>query len=309
MLSGEQVNLVPFSSSCSSTMLLTQCPPPRPMMPHSCSQPSSLSCSELRHQGLLGNGCGFSCTLTLNHECGGGEDRPPSSSSPSISSRGSFSFTDPLGYHSAPSLTSSSSSSSFLPVFQPASSLISTSSSTILPPPPKVVPIFQNKCPSRHVSVALLQHQKQKEQLRGGGEEMGRRVTLPSFGKEAPRAASSSPVPSTPAASVSVRPPPFVPRFDRHPKPSLSTGPTNMKLLPRFSPQSQSRINPAPKLEIQFKSKTYPKPILKHRPGGKSSADCRDEVKGQPSAGPPLNTSHVSTSKGVSSNITVVPRS
>lgn len=254
-------------------MLLTQCPPALPMMPLSCSQPSSPSCSELRAQGLLGNGCGFSCTLTLNHEGGGGEDRPPSSSSPSIS---------------------------FLPVFQPASSLISTSSqsssSTVLPAAPKVVPIFQNKCPSRHVSVALLQHQKQKEQLRGGGEEMRRRVTLPCFGKESPIAASSSSsVPSTPAARFSVRPPPFVPRFNRHPEPSLPTGPPNMKLLPRFSPQCQSRINPAPKLE----SKTYPKPILKHRPGGKSSADCRDEVKARPPAGSPLNTSHVSTSKGV----------
>lgn len=252
-------------------------------------------------QGLLGNGCGFNSSLKQRQGCGGGEDRPSSSSS----SRVSFSFSNSLGYQSAPSLCSSS-----LPLFQPASSLtsFSISSSSVLsplPPPsqapvapaPKLVPIFRNKCPSRHVNVALLRLQKQKEQLSGGGEETGR-VTLPVFRKKTPTTtSSSSSVCSLSAASLPIPPPPTIPRFNRHPKPPQPTGHPNVKHIPSLSPPSKSRpgIIPAPKLEIKFKSKTYPKTILKQSFKRKTDAKCSDEVQEQPSAAPPLTASDSSS--------------
>lgn len=252
-------------------------------------------------QGLLGNGCGFNSSLKQRQGCGGGEDRPSSSSS----SRVSFSFSNSLGYQSAPSLCSSS-----LPLFQPASSLtsFSISSSSVLsplPPPsqapvapaPKLVPIFRNKCPSRHVNVALLRLQKQKEQLSGGGEETGR-VTLPVFRKKTPTTtSSSSSVCSLSAASLPIPPPPTLPRFNRHTKPPQPTGHPNVKHIPSLSPPSKSRpgIIPAPKLEIKFKSKTYPKTILKQSFKRKTDAKCSDEVQEQPSAAPPLTASDSSS--------------
>lgn len=324
MLSGEQVNLT--TSSSSTRLVLTQCPPPRPVMPPFGSQPPAwapLSQQDVA-QGLLGNGCGFNSSLKQRQGCGGGEDRPSSSSS----SRVSFSFSNSLGYQSAPSLCSSSlplfqpasslttssfsisSSSSSLPLFQPASSLtsFSISSSSVLsplPPPsqapvapaPKLVPIFRNKCPSRHVNVALLRLQKQKEQLSGGGEETGR-VTLPVFRKKTPTTtSSSSSVCSLSAASLPIPPPPTIPRFNRHPKPPQPTGHPNVKHIPSLSPPSKSRpgIIPAPKLEIKFKSKTYPKTILKQSFKRKTDAKCSDEVQEQPSAAPPLTASDSSS--------------
>lgn len=301
MLSGEQVNLT--TSSSSTRLVLTQCPPPRPVMPPFGSQPPAwapLSQQDVA-QGLLGNGCGFNSSLKQRQGCGGGEDRPSSSSS----SRVSFSFSNSLGYQSAPSLCSSS-----LPLFQPASSLtsFSISSSSVLsplPPPsqapvapaPKLVPIFRNKCPSRHVNVALLRLQKQKEQLSGGGEETGR-VTLPVFRKKTPTTtSSSSSVCSLSAASLPIPPPPTIPRFNRHPKPPQPTGHPNVKHIPSLSPPSKSRpgIIPAPKLEIKFKSKTYPKTILKQSFKRKTDAKCSDEVQEQPSAAPPLTASDSSS--------------
>lgn len=301
MLSGEQVNLT--TSSSSTRLVLTQCPPPRPVMPPFGSQPPAwapLSQQDVA-QGLLGNGCGFNSSLKQRQGCGGGEDRPSSSSS----SRVSFSFSNSLGYQSAPSLCSSS-----LPLFQPASSLtsFSISSSSVLsplPPPsqapvapaPKLVPIFRNKCPSRHVNVALLRLQKQKEQLSGGGEETGR-VTLPVFRKKTPTTtSSSSSVCSLSAATLPIPPPPTIPRFNRHPKPPQPTGHPNVKHIPSLSPPSKSRpgIIPAPKLEIKFKSKTYPKTILKQSFKRKTDAKCSDEVQEQPSAAPPLTASDSSS--------------
>ncbi|XP_041817846.1 uncharacterized protein C18orf63-like [Chelmon rostratus] len=170
VLSGEQVNLT-TSSSIRPVLTQLPAPPPRPLKPSFGSQPPAWAPPSQQDgvRGLLGNGCGFRSSLTQSRGCRGDRDWP-----------------------------SSSSSSSSQPLFQPASSLISSSfsmppSSSVLsplPPPsqtpvmpaPKLVPIFKNKCPSRHVSAALLRLQKQKEQLKGGGGERGR-VALPAIRK------------------------------------------------------------------------------------------------------------------------------
>ncbi|KAM6900106.1 uncharacterized protein C18orf63 homolog [Xenentodon cancila] len=89
--------------------------------------------------------------------------------------------------------------------------------------PSEVVPIFRNRIPSRHVNVALLRVQKQKEHL-CGGQELRRRVTLPAFRRETPGSSFSSTV----AASLALPPPPpprFTPRFSRRAKPSSSPAP------------------------------------------------------------------------------------
>uniref|UniRef100_A0A3P9HF89 DUF4708 domain-containing protein n=1 Tax=Oryzias latipes TaxID=8090 RepID=A0A3P9HF89_ORYLA len=108
-------------------------------------------------------------------------------------------------------------SSSSLQVFQPPSSL-SSSCPLVLPTPPpqshfssrpKLLPIFRNKDPSRHVNVALLKVQKLKKQQSGGTEEKAR-VTLPTFARKTPLLAASLPPPP--------RPPPMVPCFRRRPK-------------------------------------------------------------------------------------------
>uniref|UniRef100_A0A8C7XVK9 DUF4708 domain-containing protein n=1 Tax=Oryzias sinensis TaxID=183150 RepID=A0A8C7XVK9_9TELE len=108
-------------------------------------------------------------------------------------------------------------SSSSLQVFQPPSSL-SSSCPLVLPTPPpqshfssrpKLLPIFRNKDPSRHVNVALLKVQKLKKQQSGGTEEKAR-VTLPTFARKTPLLAASLPPPP--------RPTPMVPCFRRRPK-------------------------------------------------------------------------------------------
>ncbi|XP_070709476.1 uncharacterized protein C18orf63 homolog [Pempheris klunzingeri] len=195
--------------------------------------------------------------------------------------RASFTF-------SAPSLTSSSS----LPPFQPASALSSSSSSSssLLPPLPplsqtpasKLVPIFKNKCPSRHVNVAVLRLQRQRGQLSGGGEEQGR-VTLPPFTTKTPTAASSSScVSSSSAARLSIRPLPIVPRFRRRPKPPSGaapppTGHPKLKRIPSLSPPAQGKpgLIPPPKLQVRFRADA----TLGSEVGG--------EAAEQPSAEPP----------------------
>ncbi|XP_070841861.1 uncharacterized protein C18orf63 homolog [Chaetodon trifascialis] len=216
VLSGEQMT----SSSSSIRPVLTKLPapplPPQPLKPPaSGSQPPARAPPSQQDgaQGLLGNGCGFRSSLSQSQGCKGDRHWPSSSSS---SSRVSFSFSESLGYQSAPSSSSSSSSSSSLPLFQPASSLLSSSSSSSSLPPlsqtpvipaPKLVPIFKSKCPPRHLNVALLRLHKQKEQLSGGGEER-RRVTIPAMRKKTPAAVSSSSFPSSSASSLSAAPQP-----------------------------------------------------------------------------------------------------
>lgn len=321
MLSSEQVNLTTTSST---RLVLTQLPPPpppRPMMPPFASQPPAWApfSQQTGDQGFLGNGCGFKSSLTQSQGCGGGEYWPSVSSS-------LVSFSDSSGYQSAPSFSSFSlplfqpasslTSSSSLPLFQPAISLTSSSPSSVLsplPPPsqapvaaaPKLVPIFKNKCPSHHVNVALLRLQKEKEQQSGGGEVTGR-VTLPTFRKKTPSTASSSSSSSSlSAVSLPIPPPTTISRFNRRSKPPEPTVQPNVKHIHSLSPASKSRpgLTPAPKLEIKFKSKTYPKTILKKSSERRSAANDGHKVLEQPSAAPPLTSSDISSSssrRGVS---------
>lgn len=134
------------------------------------------------------------------------------SSGISSASRASASISSLPGTNVSISVSSSS-----LQVFQPPSSL-SSSCPLVLPTPPpqshfssppKLLPIFRNKDPTRHVNVALLKVQKLKKQQSGGTEEKAR-VTLPTFARKTPLLAASLPPPP--------RPPPMVPCFRRRPK-------------------------------------------------------------------------------------------
>ncbi|XP_042255519.1 uncharacterized protein C18orf63 isoform X4 [Thunnus maccoyii] len=270
--SGEQVNL---TTSSSIRPVLTQLPappppPPRPARPSFGSQPSAPLSQQAGAQGLLGNACGFGGNLTQSQEC----RRSSSSSSPA-------SFSVSSGSHSAPSLSSSSSSSS-LPLFQPASSSSFSSVLPPLPPPlnptPKLVPIFKNKHPSRHVNVALLRLQKQKQQLSRGG---GGRVTLPAIGKNTPTSSTVSSLSSLP-----IPPPPTVPRFNRHlkphsgaaPQPSSSSNHPKLKHIASLSPSAK----PKPVLVLAPKPETKIKPKTKQNPD-QTSSKAQDKAAKQPS--------------------------
>ncbi|KAM7369568.1 hypothetical protein PAMP_010885 [Pampus punctatissimus] len=247
--SAEQVNL---TTSFSIRPILTQLSAPPPLQPARSSvgsQPSAWTplSQQAGAQRLLGNGRGFRDSLTPSRGCRRDRDGPSSLSS----SRVSCSVSS--GYHSAPSPSSSSS----LPLYQPVSSLTSSSSSSVLPPlpppvnsTPNLVPIFKNKHPSRHVNIALLRLQKQKEQLSRGGEERGR-VTLPAIGKNRP---SSSTVPSL--SSLPIPPPPTIPCFNR--QPSSSSNYPNLQHITSLSPTSKptSGLMLTPKPETKFKPKT-----------------------------------------------------
>ena len=294
VLSGEQVNL---TTSCSISSVLTQLappppppppPPPRPVKPLSLSQPPALAPVSQQDgaQGLLGNSVGFRSSLTQSQECRG--------DATSSCSRFSFSFSYSLGYHSASSLTSSSSSSS-LPLFQPASSLTYPFSSFSVPSPPSpppppsqtpvlpaptLVPIFKNKCPSRHINVALLRLQKQKEQLGGRGDEGGR-VTLPALKMKTPStSSSSSSVSSLPAVRLPFPPPRLIPRFNRHSKPSCSAAPPSAG-LPKLNHTSSLSPSPRSKPEListpEIKSKSSHK--VRFNSESKTAANSGHEVK------------------------------
>nr|XP_046227786.1 uncharacterized protein C18orf63 [Scatophagus argus] len=149
-----------------------------------------------------------------------------------------------------------------------------------LPPPgqtpavlaPKLVPIFRNKSPSRHINVALLRVQKQKEQLSGGEEKRGR-VTLPSFRTK------------TRAASVPGRPPPAIPHCNHHPKPRSGAAP---------QATSKPGIIPKPqKLESKFKSTSSPKTNMKRSSESQTAANSSSEVQEQASAASPLPSSEI----------------
>uniref|UniRef100_A0A8D3AEL2 Si:ch211-152c8.2 n=1 Tax=Scophthalmus maximus TaxID=52904 RepID=A0A8D3AEL2_SCOMX len=193
--------------------------------------------------------CRFGSRLTQSQGCRGVRAWPSSSSS---SSHVSISFPDPSDQQSAPSLSSSFSSSSFVRHFQSASSL--TSSSVLPPPPPppptqtsmnaapRLVPIFKNKQPSRHVNVALLRVQRTEE------EEGRRRLTLPPSRKNRP---TSSPLPlpdsssSSSLASLPIPPPPIIPRFNCRRGPHSGATPTRparpkIRRMSSLSPASKS---------------------------------------------------------------------
>ncbi|XP_074549413.1 uncharacterized protein C18orf63 homolog [Halichoeres trimaculatus] len=254
---GDQINL---TSSCSVRKILTQLPPPlpRPVKPMFGSQPSPWMPVSQQDgvQRILGNGC----RLTQSQGCH--RDQDSSSSSFGVS----FSIPDSFGRRSAPYIPSSYFSQS---VFQPASSFTSSSSFTTLPPPPlpplpplpKFVPIFKNKCPSRHVNVAILRAQKQKEQLIGGGAEK-KRVTFSVLPKETPTTLSSS------SSSSLLPPPPTIPRFKPHPK---------LKRLPSLSPESRSELQ---RPEIWFNPISSNKTRKTAPPGG--TVQEQESIQPQP---------------------------
>ncbi|KAG7222963.1 hypothetical protein INR49_029185, partial [Caranx melampygus] len=233
VLSSEQVNLT--ASSFLRPVLPPPPPPPPPTKPSFGSQPPA-------------SGCGSS--LTTSQGCGDVQAWPSSSSSFSL-----FPSSQTL----TPSLSSSSSSSSFS-LLEPASSLPDSFSSALFPhspsqtlvnPPTKLVPIFTNKNPLHHLNVALLREQRQREQLNRGVE--GRRVTLPSFGKNGPATAPSPPS----SLQCLLNPPmPIVPRLSHCPKkthssttPQPSAHP-NVKHISSLSPASKAKpriiITPKP---------------------------------------------------------------
>ncbi|XP_027130228.1 uncharacterized protein si:ch211-152c8.2 [Larimichthys crocea] len=199
-------------------------------------------------------------------------DWPSSSSSP-----------PPFFYHSSSQLPLSSS--------PPSSSVRSP-----LPPPsqtpvisaPRLVPIFKNKCPSRHVNVALLRVQKLKEQLSGGGGggEERERVTLPVFRKTPTTAPVSS------LSALTIPPPPIIPRFSHH-SAAPQPGHPRVKHLSSLSPAAKSRLrlNPAPQIQIKFKSRPSSKNKVTFsmdcKPAAESSCDQQDQAARPPSAAPP----------------------
>uniref|UniRef100_UPI0037E78BDA uncharacterized protein C18orf63 homolog n=1 Tax=Semicossyphus pulcher TaxID=241346 RepID=UPI0037E78BDA len=214
-------------------------------------------------------------------------------------------------------------------VFLPASSLTSasfSSSSSVLPslpppsqtpplPLPKLLPIFKNKCPSRHVNVALLRVQKHREHVSGGGEERGR-VTLPAYGKKTPISSSFI------AAPHPVPPPPTIPCFNRAPKPGSSAAPPpaghpKLKRLPTLSPASKSKpgliLTPNPELNLKHTSslKTKEKASSERDTAANSSRKVQEKAAKHTAAPPepprPLTpaeiynkeTSHSSTAGAV----------
>uniref|UniRef100_A0A3B3B4E7 Si:ch211-152c8.2 n=1 Tax=Oryzias melastigma TaxID=30732 RepID=A0A3B3B4E7_ORYME len=131
----------------------------------------------------------------------------------------------------------SSSVSSSLPVFQPSScslDLLTPPPESHFSSPPKVLPLFRNKNPSRHVNVALLKAQKQQS---GGTEEKGR-VTLPTLARKSPPLAPSLPP----------HPPPTVPclrlRSKSHSSPAAPPkSQPSVTLLPSLTPRSKVKPN------------------------------------------------------------------
>uniref|UniRef100_A0A3P8RYP4 DUF4708 domain-containing protein n=1 Tax=Amphiprion percula TaxID=161767 RepID=A0A3P8RYP4_AMPPE len=180
----------------------------------------------------------------------------------------------------------------FLPLFQPASSLTSSSSSSGLPPPPpppvnpppKLVPIFRNKTPSRHVNVALLRLQEQREQL----SRAAPRVTLPAVGKKTPTA------PPLPPSSLPVRPPPTVPNFSRQPK---------VKRISSLSPASR----PKPSLIVALKADVKIKPESGSRTSQQVAKETQEKAKERQPATQPVTSADVSNVNTSSSSKKVSP--
>ncbi|XP_078147648.1 uncharacterized protein C18orf63 homolog [Centroberyx gerrardi] len=291
---------------------------------------------------------------THSQRCGGEGEWPPSASShvysSSFSSSPSLSYSS-SGYQSASTLSSSSSSSSSsFTVYQSAPSLPSSSSSSSsssftihqsapslpfssssssslfspLPPPPsqtpvipapKLVPIFRNKCPSRHVNVTLLRAQRLKEQRGGGGEERGR-VTLPAIGNKRPAAPLSSSSssfslsgPSFPSSSSSmwperlqIPPPPTIPRFNRRSKSlgvSARPKPKNvLNLSPASRPKPGLSLSPTPNLDLKSKSSFSQNSVSNSRVKVPQDKAPQPPSAPPPQPPPPLAPSEIPSSRG-----------
>uniref|UniRef100_A0A667ZFT8 Uncharacterized protein n=1 Tax=Myripristis murdjan TaxID=586833 RepID=A0A667ZFT8_9TELE len=317
VLSGEPVNL---SESSSVRPILTQLPAPvaRPTRPSFGSQPlawpplSQPAGAQSRGGGrdsLGGAGWTQGCGYGSSQECRREEERPSSFSSGVVSSSLSSSppFARSSGYQAAttlPSFSSSSFSTSFTG-FQTAASLTSSSSFSStssafssLPPPsqtpaipaPKLVPIFKNKHPSRHVNIALLRAQRRREQL-GGVEEKGR-VTLPSPSPFAPSGLPSS------SSSSSMWPPgpkipplPIVPRFAARRPGFCGVAAVRPKAnhISSLSPDSRPRkpgLSLSPKPSLDFKSKSSSNPNTSSRPSAVAK-EPEKKRKQEPSDPPP----------------------
>ncbi|TDG97550.1 hypothetical protein EPR50_G00227780 [Perca flavescens] len=179
-------------------------------------------------------------------------------------------------------------SSSF---FQPATSLSSSSVLRPLPPPSqtpvvpalKLVPIFRNKCPSRHINIAQLRAQKQREQLSERGQERGR-MTLPAFMMKTTTTTTASPFSSSgsvlSAASLTV------PRFKRRPKPPASADP-KINRVSSLSPAPNSKprviFTPEPAIKIE----QTPEPIAAQTSAKLiAAAAAANSGEVQPSAAP-----------------------
>ncbi|XP_076014448.1 uncharacterized protein C18orf63 homolog isoform X2 [Genypterus blacodes] len=326
VLRGERVNL---STVSSARPVLTQLPAPRPAKPHYGSQPPAWPpiSQQAAPQGVLGSGYGL---LNCHRDTGKEEQGFSSSSSFPLSS--SF----PSTYQATPVVFSSSSfssssyltgvsvpSSSFVPLFQTATSLaaapcisLSSSSSSVLcplPPPrqlkgnsePKFVPIFKNKCQTRHVNIALLRAQKKKKLI---GEEM-ENVSLLAIGRKKPAdmplsSSSSSVRPQWPH----MPPPPTIPPFNRQPEPHNSTQ-TCLKLnhVPRFGPAQRPKppliLNPKP--EIDPRSERDPKASSRQNKASHSTGAVQNKASMQqsipapePPPPPPLAPPDIPSSRG-----------
>uniref|UniRef100_UPI003AAD32B8 uncharacterized protein C18orf63 homolog n=1 Tax=Centroberyx gerrardi TaxID=166262 RepID=UPI003AAD32B8 len=216
----------------------------------------------------------------------------------------------PLSQQSAPSLPFSSSSSSSL--FSP---LPPPPSQTPVIPAPKLVPIFRNKCPSRHVNVTLLRAQRLKEQRGGGGEERGR-VTLPAIGNKRPAAPLSSSSssfslsgPSFPSSSSSmwperlqIPPPPTIPRFNRRSKSlgvSARPKPKNvLNLSPASRPKPGLSLSPTPNLDLKSKSSFSQNSVSNSRVKVPQDKAPQPPSAPPPQPPPPLAPSEIPSSRG-----------
>ncbi|XP_028425811.1 uncharacterized protein C18orf63 homolog [Perca flavescens] len=207
-------------------------------------------------------------------------------SSPLSSSSSLFPPASPLSSSLFP--PASPLSSSF---FQPATSLSSSSVLRPLPPPSqtpvvpalKLVPIFRNKCPSRHINIAQLRAQKQREQLSERGQERGR-MTLPAFMMKTTTTTTASPFSSSgsvlSAASLTV------PRFKRRPKPPASADP-KINRVSSLSPAPNSKprviFTPEPAIKIE----QTPEPIAAQTSAKLiAAAAAANSGEVQPSAAP-----------------------
>ncbi|KAF3703891.1 putative protein C18orf63 [Channa argus] len=279
-LSPKQVNL---TTSSTTRQVLTQLPAPpayRTVKPFFGSQPPpwSLLSQQDQAQGL---------TQTQGAE----EDKnlPLSSSSFSRDS------------YSSSCQTVLSFSTSFPPPLQPVSSLTSSISPSPLPPlsqhqlnpAPKLVPVFRNKRPSCHISVAELRLQKLQQQQRGNMVDRGK-VIIPTFGKNEPSTAALA----SSTAYLPTPPPPIVPRFKPKTQ-SSSTREPSAHLKHIFSLRAALQSKPGLILPSKAEIKLKPKSVLKTRSDSNTSSSkppAASPEAPQPSLSSVVSKKHLSSS-------------
>ncbi|XP_067341518.1 uncharacterized protein C18orf63-like isoform X2 [Channa argus] len=279
-LSPKQVNL---TTSSTTRQVLTQLPAPpayRTVKPFFGSQPPpwSLLSQQDQAQGL---------TQTQGAE----EDKnlPLSSSSFSRDS------------YSSSCQTVLSFSTSFPPPLQPVSSLTSSISPSPLPPlsqhqlnpAPKLVPVFRNKRPSCHISVAELRLQKLQQQQRGNMVDRGK-VIIPTFGKNEPSTAALA----SSTAYLPTPPPPIVPRFKPKTQ-SSSTREPSAHLKHIFSLSAALQSKPGLILPSKAEIKLKPKSVLKTRSDSNTSSSkppAASPEAPQPSLSSVVSKKHLSSS-------------